>query len=199
VETKTKQPPPAKKNSKTTSADEAGGGNIDKVRDILFGGQMRDYERRFVRFEERLAQETAELKEDMRKRLAALEQFVKQETASMADRIKAEHDERTAAAKDLTREVREGAKAFEKKTAQIDDQIEKLQRELRKQILDLHKRLSDDLREKIDDVMARLSQESSDLRNDKMDRAALAALLNEMALRLSSESPKPGADNGRKG
>jgi seryl-tRNA synthetase len=189
---------PSKKDPKNLPADETPG-NIDKVRDILFGGQMRDFDRRFSRFEERLAQETTELKEDMRKRLAALEQFVKQENASLGDRIKAEHDERATADKDLAREVRDGAKAMEKKTGQIDDQIEKLQRELRKQILDLHKKLTDDIRGKIDDVLARLNQESADLRNDKTDRATLAALLNEMALRLSSDPPVPGADNGRKG
>ena len=193
----TKLKPQAAKKESKGPADETGG-NIEKVRDILFGGQMRYNERRFVRFEERLAQETAELKEDVRKRLSALEQFVKQETASVADRIKTEHDERTTASKELSREVREGAKAAEKKMSQLDDQIEKLQRELRKQILELHKRLTDDMRAKIDDVLARLSQESTDLRNDKTDRAALAALLNEMALRLSNESPTPGATNGRK-
>jgi len=190
--------PTNKKDSKKLPADD-NPGNIDKVRDILFGGQMRDYDRRFSRFEERLVQESAELKEDVRKRLLALEQFVKQETASLADRIKAEHDERVSAAKELGREVRDNAKATEKKTGQIDDQIDKLQRELRKQILDLHKRVTDDIRGKIDDVLARLSQEAADLRNDKADRATIAALLNEMALRLSSDQPAPGADNGRKG
>ena len=49
------------------------------------------------------------------------------------------------------------------------------------------------------DVLARLNQASKDLRHDKTDRAALAALLNEMALRLSEDPPAPGATNGRKG
>ena len=191
-----KSKPQNKKALKNGAEDNPG--NIDKVRDILFGGQMRDYDRRFSRFEDRLVQESGELKEDMRKRLAALEQFVKQETASLTERIKGEHDERAGALKDLTREMRESSKAVEKKLGQLDDQIDKLQRELRKQILDLHKKLSDDMREKIDDVLARLNQESTDLRHDKTDRAVLAALLNEMALRLSSEPTENGADHGRK-
>src|SRR6187551_111575 len=36
------------------------GGNLDKVRDLLFGGQMRDYDRKFARLEERLVKETAD-------------------------------------------------------------------------------------------------------------------------------------------
>ena len=48
------------------------GGNLDKVRNILFGAQSRDYERRFARLEERLAKETADLRDDMRRRFDSL-------------------------------------------------------------------------------------------------------------------------------
>jgi hypothetical protein len=174
-------------------------GNLDKVRDILFGGQQRDYERRFARLEERLAQETAELKDDVRKRLATLEQFVKHETASLADRTKTERDERTDATKDLAREARDTARAFEKKTGQLDDQITRVQSDLRQQILEAKQSLSDDLRSKIDDVLTRLTQEALDLRQEKTDRATLAALLTEMAMRLTNELSIPGVDTERNG
>ena len=52
-------------------------GNIDKIREILFGGHMRDYDRRFSRVEEQLVKESLELREDTRKRFEALEAFVK--------------------------------------------------------------------------------------------------------------------------
>lgn len=197
MDSKSKSTPHTRKTTKNGQAED-NPGNIDKVRDILFGGQMRDYEKRFNRFEDRLSRESADLKEDMRKRLAALEQFARQEHASLLEKLKAEHDDRSNALKDLTREMRESSKAVEKRLGQLDDQLDKLQSEMRKQILDLTKRLSDDLRQKFDDVLARLNQESADLRHDKTDRAVLAALLNEMALRLSSDPPTEGADNGRK-
>lgn len=191
--------PTSPADSKAGAADDLAGGNIDKVRDILFGGQMRDYERRFARLEERLAQETAEMKEEVRRRLAALEQFIKQEADSLADRIKTEHDERTDATKDLSREAHENAKAFEKKTGQLDDQIGRAQRDSRQQILELHQRMSDELRQKVEEVLARLNQEASELRSDKTDRATLAALLTEMAMRLTNELSIPGVDKSRHG
>ncbi len=195
METKNVSPKP---DGKVPVPEDGGAGNLDKVRDILFGGQARDIDRRFQRLEERLLKETADLKDDVRKRMSALEQFVKQEAASLADRIKTEHDERTDATKDLARDAREAAKAFEKKTGQLDDQVGRVQRELRQQILDARQSLTDDLRQKIDDVMLRLSQESADLRTQKTDRAALAALLTDMAMRLSNE-PDAGAEPKRKG
>ena len=53
------------------------GASIDKVRDILFGGQMRDVERRFARLEERLVKETTDLRDDVRKRLDTLERYMR--------------------------------------------------------------------------------------------------------------------------
>ena len=197
--TLTEQTPRTSVIDATAPAADDSAGNIDKVRDILFGGQMRDYERRFQRLEGRLVQEIGQLKDDMRQRLAALEQFMKQEAASLADRITAEHGERTDATRDLAHEAREAAKAFEKKTGQLDDQIGRVQRDLRQQLLELQQRMSDDLRQKIDDVLAQLTRESNELRSDKTDRATLAALLTEMAMRLNNELTIPGLDNGRHG
>lgn len=187
-------PVPAGDGRVAVSPDGGENGSIDKVRDILFGGQMRDTDRRFARLEERLVQETNELKDGVRKRLAALEQFVKQETETLADRIKTEQEERTDATKELAREARDASKAFEKKTGHLDDQISRVQRELRQQMLDLHQRLSDEIRQQADEVLARLSQEAAELRNDKADRATLAALLTEMAMRLTNEFKIPGVD-----
>ncbi len=63
--------------SQLSAADLAGGGNLDKVRDILFGGQMRDYEKRFNRLEDRLVKECSSIRDDIKKRLDSLEMYVK--------------------------------------------------------------------------------------------------------------------------
>jgi hypothetical protein len=52
------------------------GANVDKIRDILFGSQMRDYDKRFGRLEERLAKAADALREDLKKRFDSLESFV---------------------------------------------------------------------------------------------------------------------------
>ena len=198
MDTNTDRAQPTKTDAAVATED-LGAGNIDKVRDILFGGQMRDYERRFARLEERLLQETTEMKEDVRKRLSALEQFLRQEVESLADRIKAEHEARADADKDLAVQARDAAKAFEKKAGALDDQIGRVQRELRQQLLELHQRMTDDLRQKSDELIGRLTKEATELRTDKADRATLASLLTEMAMRLTNELQIPGVDHGRRG
>jgi hypothetical protein len=168
-------------------AEDLGAGNLDKVRDILFGAQIRDADRRFAKLEERFVKETSDLKEDVRKRLAVLEQFVKHEVEALAERLKDEHDERTDADKDLSRELRDAQKANEKKFGQIDDHVGKVQRELRQQLLDTHQKISDELQRQSQDLLSRLARETAELRGEKLDRTALAGMLTEMALRLTSD------------
>jgi hypothetical protein len=168
-------------------ADGPAGGNLDKVRDLLFGGQMRDYDRKFARLEERLIKDTADLRDEVRKRLSALEAYVKTEVESLSDRLRAEQDGRAAADKDLGRELRDASQAFDQKLSQLDDLVARGQRELRQQLHAQHQELGDDIRQRVEAVLVRLAQEAQELRSDKTDRRALAALLTEMAMRLNGD------------
>ena len=163
--------PPTGEIPNAPKGDQAGAANLDKVRDILFGTQMREVDRRLVRLEERLLKETSELKVEVRNRLDAFEAYMRHESESLAGQIKTE------------RRDREG----------VDEQLSKEQRELRQQLLEQHQRLSDDLRRKIDEVLEALAREAGELRSDKADRATLASLLTEMAMRLTNEFTLPVA------
>jgi|RhiMetdeSRZDD1v2_1073273.scaffolds.fasta_scaffold376720_2 DNA anti-recombination protein RmuC len=176
-------------------ADASSGANLDKVRDILFGGPLRDVERRFTRLEERLAKDTSELRSEMRQRLETLESYVKSEVESLAGAIRAERDGRGEAVAAVIGELRETGRAFERRAAALDEQMAKGQRELRQQMLDQYHRLSEDTRQKIEDVLATIARESQELRADKTDRRVLAALLTEMAMRLTNEFRLPGAED----
>ena len=165
----------------------AAAGNLDKVRDLIFGGQMRDYERKFARLEERLAKETADLRDEVRKRLAALEAYMKTEVESLSERLRLEQDGRTSADKDLGRELRDTAQQLDQRLSQLDEFVARGQRDMRQQLHAQHQELGDDIRSRVEDVLVRLAHEAQELRSDKTDRKALAALLTEMAMRLNGE------------
>jgi DNA repair exonuclease SbcCD ATPase subunit len=165
----------------------AAGGNLDKVRDLLFGGQMRDYDRKFARLEERLVKETADLREEVRRRLSALEAYMRAEVESQSDRLRAEQEGRSTGDKELGRELRDSAQQFDQKLSQLDDLVARNQRDLRQQLHAQHQELVDDIRQRVEDVLGRLAHEAQELRSDKTDRKALAALLTEMAMRLNGD------------
>ncbi|HEX8137744.1 MAG TPA: hypothetical protein VF544_09150 [Pyrinomonadaceae bacterium] len=172
----------------------SGAGNIDKIRDILFGVQMRDYEKRFSRLEERLIKEANDLREDTRKRFDALEQYVRQELESLNLLVTAEQNTRGEACEALSQSIKETARSFEKKTAQMDEQSTRSQSALRQQLLEQSKSLNDEIRRKYEELTALLEREAQELRTDKTDRSALAALFTEVALRLNNDFKIPGAE-----
>lgn len=180
------------------STEVEGAASLDKVRDLLFGVQMRDYERKFARMEERLINETNDLREDVRKRLGALEQLLSKEIESLSQRLTTEHDERIGSASDLSRQIDDTSRAFEKKTAQIDDQLARSLREVRQQLHEQHQQLSDDLRRQADQILERLARDAQELRTEKTDRAGLAALLTEMAMRLTDDFHPAAAEDVRR-
>lgn len=169
-----------------------GTGSLDKVRDILFGANMRDYEKRFSRVEERLLKESTDLKNDMKKRFDALEAYVKKEIESLNDRIKSEHDERAENGKGLAQEFKDLGKNLDKRITQLDDQVNKGQRELRERMLEQTKSLSEESQQHYQELSLTLEKAIRELRNDKTDRYALASLFTELAMRLNNQLKVPG-------
>lgn len=168
-------------------------GKVDRIRDILFGSQMRDYDGRFQRLEERLIHEATEIRADLQKRLEALEGFMKGEVESIAHRANAEQSERSSAIEKLGRDLAETAKHFDSRIKTLDEQTAKEIHALRQQLLDQSKTLSEEIREKHDQMKAGLDREAEQIRGAMTGREALAEMLSEVALRLKNEFRVPGA------
>ena len=139
--------------------------SVDRIREILFGAQMREYGQRFGRIEERVGQETAELKAEVRRRLDSLEAFTRQESNGLAERLRTECSERH----------------------ESGDQLSKDLRELRKLTLDRLKSLLDDFTQQMRTVEDLQNRHLRELRANTIDRLAFATFLSEMALRIRNE------------
>jgi hypothetical protein len=167
--------------------------NVDRIRNILFGSQMRDYDGRFQRLDERLARESAEVRGDLQKRLEALEAFMKGEVESMTNRVQAENAERTQALGKLAHDLGETARGLELKLSHLDQQAAQGVRDLREQLLEQSKALSNEINEKHGQMKAGLEQEAQQIRSAMTGREALAEMLSEVSLRLKNEFKVPGA------
>ena len=183
-------------------ADQAGG-SVDKIRDILFGPQAKNYEARFARLEETLARESNDLKETMKRRLESLEGFFKKETETLAARIKSERDERTEALRSLSHDLKSSADSLAKKIQELDNNTSEAQSGLRRELMSESRKLAEEIRKRSDELSALVEKRSGELREEKTDRATLAALLADVALQLtdgietskSTKTAKAGKEN----
>ena len=169
-------------------------GNVDKIRDILFGSQMKDYESRFRRLEESLMNQTAEIRETTRQRVDAFETYVKKELETVQARLKAEREERLDGARQHSRELKELTEALQQKLRDLEDRSTEGERGLRDQILQQSKDLLNEMRARQNEITALLERRSEELASTKTDRTMLAALFTEAAMRLNDEFRMPGTE-----
>lgn len=171
-----------------------GAGNVDKIRDILFGTQMRDYESRFGRLEETLIKETMEIRETNRRRFEQLEAYMRKEFEAIQTRIKSERDERTDVSSQHSRELKDLGDSLSRRIRDLDDRGNTVERDLRNDLLQQARDLTDEIRARHDEIASLLEKRFHELSDGKTDRAALANLFNEVALRLSDQFRIPGSE-----
>ena len=122
-----------------------GSGNLDKVRDLLFGTQVRDFEKRFNRLEERLVKECANLRDDTLKCLDSIETYVQKEFESLTEGLKTEQTERDGAVQELAQNFKDTTKSLENETKK---RLESVQTYSQTEVLSLNDRLKNEQSER---------------------------------------------------
>ena len=166
-------------------ADE-NGNHVEKIRDILFGHQMRDYDKRFARLEERLLKEVSEIRDEQRKRFLSLEGELRAEVESLTASLKELRGEQNGSARELAKELKENAKNWERRATLLEESQVKSIKELRFALQEELKRVENATEGQHQELAVRLDHESSELRDSLADRQALAELFGEIGLRLKN-------------
>jgi len=77
---------------------------------------------------------------------------------------------------------------LERAIAEVSETLGQGHREFRAQLVEQAKALTDEIQRKAADLTTAWKREATDLRNSKSDRAHLAALLNDVAVRLAGDA-----------
>lgn len=165
--------------------------NVDKIRDILFGGQMREYEQRLDAMEKRLAQTVERTARDMERRIERLDKYAKREVDKLAEQIKAERKDRIADAKKGAGELGSLTEQVEAWFAESDEQLATEAKDLSNTLHEQAEDLTAQIREAHSQLQASLQKEMAELKDAKLAREDLAALLTEVATRLNKDFKLP--------
>lgn len=170
------------------TADGGGPGNVDQIRDILFGRQMRDYEQRFQRLEDSFRQELAALREDLRAQLETLEQHFTRELAAAGAALDREVRDRHADVRGLGEDLRKASDETRARLSDLETDLDGRATELREQILDRADALARDAQARDERLSGELAAATRELRTIKVDRGTLAQLLADVAMRISDDA-----------
>ncbi|WP_313920038.1 hypothetical protein [Tahibacter sp.] len=178
---------------KAPASDPAGADrNVDQIRDILFGGQMRDYERRFQELNQRIEADFEGLRQDQERRFAQLDKRLDEQVEKIGRALRQEVSDRAAATDDLETRLLQSARTQRSElTAAIDalnHELSSGEERLRAALAELDAAL----KEQAGRLTQSLTRSRDELRGEKVGRDDLAALLTEVALRLKGDFDLPG-------
>lgn len=105
------------------AAQQSGAGNVDKIREILFGAQMRDYESRFRQLEELMERTANDIKESTRRRVEDLERFFQSEIRALEGRLKIEREERVSGHQQSMEELRKLGETMHARLNELGEQV----------------------------------------------------------------------------
>ena len=160
---------------------------VDKIRDLLFGNQMQDYDRRFSMLEERFLQRFREIESEAARNLGSFESSAKKQMESLAAQLREEKDLRTDADKEIERTQREHSDTVEKRLRSISEQLSRLERDQADRLTQEVQSLREEIKRKNEDLQQTIEKMFAELSNVKTDRNLLAGLFVEVARCLNQD------------
>ena len=182
------RPPPAPEDLMET-ADTTG--NIEQIRDTIFGAHMRDYDRRFAQLEERLLKDSPDLRDELRNRYSSLEEFIRREIESLSERIAGEQGGRAAQVAEVAGALEQLGRTADRRFGELGEDLSRQTRDLRGEAARQGASFAEELQRRVYELNAALKREADELHTRKADRAALGALFADLAQRLADEFRKP--------
>jgi uncharacterized phage infection (PIP) family protein YhgE len=165
--------------------------SVDRIRDILFGAQVRQYDQRFHGVEEMIKKEVVNLRDETRKTNETLEHYAKKGLESLIAQLKAEQTERSDSINDVSRKLDNLNKTLDKKMSRLEETTNAGRLDLQEQILQQSKNLMQEIQQWHAELTATMRKAVEELRREKADRMALGNLFNEIGLRLKEEFKLP--------
>jgi hypothetical protein len=160
-------------------------GHIDKIRDILFGRQMADYEERFNQLEDRINSQIETLRREADDGLKRMKDLIQKQNDMLSERLKDEESKRGQEGQTLARELDRAEKSLSKTIDALSTQQTQDAQALSEQLSALSHELSDNLYIQQKEAASNLEQAVRELDDAKLARKALSQMLVEMAGRLS--------------
>lgn len=168
------------KKEQNTDQEQLPPDNVDQIREILFGANMREVGKRFDAVEKRLAKESDALKKVLENRILELEKLLGEFRDKTGDELNHEGAQRDAGLASIT----ESLAAFR---LDAENQMAELQSEFNSELKQVRQELAAAQKEqkKEQNLVEKAHQKSLDqLGGNKVDRGELAGFLSDIAARL---------------
>lgn len=159
-------------------------GNIDQIRDIIFGAQLREYDNRFDKIDSDLSM----MQQDMQTRIEQVKTVLSGEMRAAVDSLEKKVKSLTSNTQEESADIRQQVDRINRKFSSsmeaLDEAIDNQTSSLRDELSQTRERLSEETRTLKTQVFEELDRRFSMLRDVKVSRDDMAEILFELGMRL---------------
>ncbi|HAX77513.1 MAG TPA: hypothetical protein DCY88_17180 [Cyanobacteria bacterium UBA11372] len=159
-------------------------GNIDQIRDILMGPQLRDYETRLAQVEADLSLLRQDLRDRIEETKTSFAAEIRLTVESLEKKIKAVSLTASEESADLRQLTDRMNKRFSNTIEALNDTVDKQVASVRDELSESKARLQEDVRNLRDQIFEELDRQFSSLRSGKVSKDDMAEILFEVAMRI---------------
>jgi DNA anti-recombination protein RmuC len=170
-------------------------GNIDQIRDIIFGAQLREYDNRFDKIDSDLSM----MQQDMQARIEQVKTVLSAEMKAAVDslekKVKSLTSNTQEESADLRQQIDRVNRKFSSNMEALDEAMDNQTSSLRDELSQTRDRLSEETRTLKTQVFEELDRRFSMLRDVKVSRDDMAEILFELGMRLKGTEFVPELKN----
>lgn len=191
---KTAQAAVAASTANVAAAESGEHNKMDQIRELMFGGVVRDFERRLKELTERLESDVARISEDYQKRIAALESRLDPQIERLQGQLRQEVAARTGALDDVDTRFNQALRTQRGELNAVLQRHEDDAAAAEARTREALAQLEEQIKLAIQGVKDNLSSARTQLAGEKLAREDLADLMAELSLRLRGTQDAVGND-----
>lgn len=161
--------------------------NVDTIRDILFGNQMREFDRKFTQLEKNMSSDLDALRRDNINQMDSLKSFIESEISILSSKLANTEQAQIDEMDKLDSTIQKHFKTVEGKISATNDTLDKLSHDSSQKFLKQSQDFATSMSEQMKESRDRMDGHREELSSSKVDKALLSELLNSLALQINND------------
>ena len=166
--------------------------DLEKIRDILFGAERRESERKLSDLEGRVEAQAVKADLELQRHMEAFEDQIKAELRTIANEISESQRKSADTLELMARELRSSMSSLEQQVQTLSSKVSTSEQELRQEIGVQVANASSALRASVDELDTNVDRKVQELRANSVDWSGLSVTLRDLASQVAMR--RPGRD-----
>ncbi len=163
--------------------------DLEKIRDILFGVERRESDRRFAELEQRVEEQAVQSELAIQQRMEAFEEQIKEEVRTLGTEITTAQQVSADRLDKLAVEVKGSMADLRAQVEELSTRSAAADQEVREQLAQQVAGLSDSIRQNYEELGAAIQDNASQLRSESVNWDGLGTMLGDLANQVSAKRP----------